>query len=363
MKQSPRRKWLTDFSSEQRKHPDAWGKRRGADVGARRLRGMALVCGMFVVCATVLACQVPVFRYALERWAPDRYQITVLSHGPLTEEEGKALAALKSASRRGDQIEVKQVDLTQSGSPSLLKIWQQNIAAGANAGQALILAGYPAASTVPGDQYACQLTLNEQNVAALESSPARKEIARRLADGQSAVWILLESDNDQKNHAARETLENQLLLDTAFLKLPSPEELEVDPRVLSEARIPLRIEFSVVTVRRNDPAEKFLVESLLNSEADLRDFGDDPLAFPIFGRGRVLYALVGKGIAEDTIRSASSFIVGPCSCQVKSQNPGFDLLLDHDWNKSIGDTLISDPLPDVPKQPTQIAIPPGKKSE
>ncbi|TWW12353.1 hypothetical protein E3A20_01920, partial [Planctomyces bekefii] len=35
------------------------------------------------------------------------------------------------------------------------------------------------------------------------------------------------------------------------------------------------------------------------------------------GRGRVLYALVGDGIAEGTIAAACDFLTGPCSCQVK----------------------------------------------
>jgi len=124
------------------------------------------------------------------------------------------------------------------------------------------------------------------------------------------------------------------------------------------------MQFSTITVRRDDPAEQFLINSLLRSEDDLLDF-DEPLAFPVFGQGRVLYALVGKGISTATVRAASQFIGGPCSCQVKNQNPGFDLLLDYDWTKAVGDVLISEPIETVDTEanaPRLLTIPPGRKS-
>ena len=134
--------------------------------------------------------------------------------------------------------------------------------------------------------------------------------------------------------------------------------------MLEQVKVPLKIQFTTVRLNRDDPAEQFLLQSLLNSEEDLVDF-DRPLAFPVFGRGRVLYALVGNGIASHTVRMASSFMAGPCSCQVKNQNLGFDLLLQTDWNKALGDILISDPIETVDTEanaPILLTIPPGRKS-
>ena len=62
---------------------------------------------------------------------------------------------------------------------------------------------------------------------------------------------------------------------------------------------------------------------------------DEPIAFPIFGRGRVLYGLIGEGIASDVIDEASLFLTGACSCEVKEQNPGVDLLMSVDWDRLI----------------------------
>jgi hypothetical protein len=67
-----------------------------------------------------------------------------------------------------------------------------------------------------------------------------------------------------------------------------------------------------------------------------------PMAFPVFGRGRALYALVGKGIAPDVIEEACVFLTGGCQCTVKAQNPGVDLIMNVDWNNLVIPTEIHD---------------------
>ena len=71
------------------------------------------------------------------------------------------------------------------------------------------------------------------------------------------------------------------------------------------------------------------------------------MVFPVFGQARVLYALVGKGIRHETIDRAASFLIGSCSCQVKEQNPGADLLMTVDWKKLLKDQSIG--FQDLPK--------------
>jgi hypothetical protein len=228
--------------------------------------------------------------------------------------------------------------------------------------QPLAVALYPSKATALRDQVAYVAPLTKESNKFLITSPARGEIATRLSSGDSAVWILLESGNVAKDDEAFLTLEQQLALDAPWLKVPTPEELEVKADVLERVKIRLQNKFSVIRVKRDDLKEQLLVQSLLGSEPDLREY-EEPIAFPVFGRGLVLYGLVGKGIAPDTIRAASSFIAGPCSCQVKEQNPGFDLLLDFDWDRAVGDTLISQPIPGTGAAPKLLAIPPGSKAK
>ncbi len=343
----------------------------------RRVLLLGLV-SVLVLTSAVLACQVPVFRYALERWQPDRYQLVVLSAGelsptqaallePLTQRDAavevRTLVAAESSdegvvgvAKASPGVAVRRIDVTATNDPMFSELWKRH----ASQGAPVLLTLYPESYQVDAGQvaHACQLTA--QGVAQVIDSPKRQELAKRLSAGHSAVWILLESGDQTKDDSAAKALETQLRLDTQWLALPTPEELEIKAEVLENAKIQLRIEFSVLRIPRDDPQELFLIECLLNSEPDLRSF-DEPLAFPVFGRGRVLYALVGKGISSNTIRAASSFMVGPCSCQVKEQNPGFDLLLQCDWKAAIGETFISSPLPDVGQaEPRLLKIAPGR---
>jgi hypothetical protein len=233
--------------------------------------------------------------------------------------------------------------------------------------ESLAVVLYPDKASELRNHVAHVCPLDENSLSQIATSPTRSAIGKRLTEGHSAVWILLESGDSSKDQAAKKTLEAQLAKDQEWLKLPSAEELEIAPALLKNAKIQLKIEFSLLTVKRNDPQESFLVNALLNSEPDLRDF-DEPIAFPVFGRGIVLYALVGKGIGADTIRNASSFIVGPCSCQVKEQNPGFDLLLPLNWTEALGEHLISPASPgsNIPSSNTEpkiLKIAPGRTSK
>jgi hypothetical protein len=55
----------------------------------------------------------------------------------------------------------------------------------------------------------------------------------------------------------------------------------------------------------------------------------------VFGRGRVLGAWPAEGFGDEQIDEACLFLLGACSCQVKRLNPGWDLLLNADWNEKL----------------------------
>lgn len=325
---------------------------------------------LVVTCsATAFACQVPVFRYALERWNADRYRIVVLHDAPLNKSQSAALARLRQAAESDNglsaSVDVQLLDVNTKAKDGLSDAMLSRWKAHNDSATPLVLVDYPRANNVGRTSAMFETELTGPAVESLLDSPVRQEIARRLGSGDSAVWIFVPCGREADDTAARERLAKQLQADQKWMELPSPEELEVKPEILEQVRVPLKIQFSIVTLNRDDPAEQFLLQSLLNSEEDLLDF-DQPLAFPVFGRGRVLYALVGKGIVSDTIRSASSFMAGPCSCQVKNQNPGFDLLLRSNWDKTIGDVLISEPVESVDREanaPTLLTIPPGRNAK
>jgi hypothetical protein len=51
----------------------------------------------------------------------------------------------------------------------------------------------------------------------------------------------------------------------------------------------------------------------------------------VYGRGRALFSCLGEGIHPDNLVQDIEFITGACSCTVKEQNPGVDLLVQYDW--------------------------------
>jgi hypothetical protein len=96
---------------------------------------------------------------------------------------------------------------------------------------------------------------------------------------------------------------------------------------------PPKIELGFCQLDRKAEEERWLVESLLAMEPDLKDeeFADQAMVFCVFGRGRALPPFIGKGINRDNLLNCVDFITGACSCMVKDQNPGMDLLFTKDW--------------------------------
>jgi hypothetical protein len=175
--------------------------------------------------------------------------------------------------------------------------------------------------------------LTADNAKFLVDSPARREIARRILEGHSAVWVLVQSGDRAKDTAAGILLQKTLRDLQQTLKLPVAQgsaPLSRDDPARS-IQPPLQLRFSLLTVSRRDPAESVFIRLLLHSEQDLDRYASEPMVFPIYGRGRILYALVGKGITRENLQEAGKFLVGFCSCEAKEQNPGTDLLMAADW--------------------------------
>jgi hypothetical protein len=102
------------------------------------------------------------------------------------------------------------------------------------------------------------------------------------------------------------------------------------------------VRFGLLEIAHDDPDEDLLVSALLKSEPDLERYGE-PMAFPVFGRGRALYALVGDGIQEKNIREACQSMLAWCSCEIKALSPGTDLLISADWSRPFGGRMVTDP--------------------
>lgn len=317
---------------------------------ARRLRFTVLAT--FLSAVSLWACSVPVFRYALEKWPPDTYQALVFHRGPLTavqEALTRDLTRDGLAGRLHVNISLQAVDLAQNPAPELLALWQQ---LGTTTLPWLVVR-YPQASRLPDHIVSGPLT--EATLKQAFDSPARQEITRRLGHGDSAVWVLLEIGDRQRDDTTTKLIETRLNYLATVLKLPAIEAQDIAAGLVTVPEGGLKLAFSLLRVSRSDPAEAAFIQMLLGSEADLREI-KEPILFPVFGRGRALYALAGKGISHETLDEAATFLIGKCSCQVKELNPGVDLLLAANWDKLVKAQVSSDQS--LPTLPTLVELAP-----
>jgi hypothetical protein len=294
---------------------------------ACQLAGLLLIGGVLICVSPAWACDVPVFRYALEYWSAAPYQVDVLSDTPLSARERDALQQLDGASSqaapRANAI-IRLADPADPSDASSERLWRE---LGSPALPLLVLRDIHTRRPIWSGP------LTASNVAKLVDSPARRGIARRILEGHSAVWVLLESGDRAKDSAAKALLDTTLRELEQTLKLPDPQGSVPfsGKEATAPPRPPLQLRFSPLTVSRGDPAESVFVQLLLHTEQDLDRYAAEPMVFPVYGRGRVLYALVGKGITRENLEEAGRFLIGACSCEAKEENPGTDLLMAADW--------------------------------
>ena len=289
---------------------------------------------MLLVAWTVpaVACPIPVFQYALEHWTTDAYLVVVHHHGPLTEQQQGVVAMLQ---------EYEQGERSTTANITVLLRDHAELKTGVSPDQLpRVELRYPAASGIRSAVWVGKLDRAELRT--VLDSPARQQVAKHLLARKSAVWVVLESGDAAADAKAVETLERELPRLQKTLEVAEVAE-EVG---LELGDIQTDISFATVRVRRDDPKEQAFVRMLLGVEPDLKEFQGKPLVFPVYGRGRVMYAMVGDGINPRTINAAGEFLVGPCSCQIKSDNPGVDLLIPVDWQSQV-------------KRRTRLAVPGG----
>ena len=144
--------------------------------------------------------------------------------------------------------------------------------------------------------------LNPSLVKGLVQSPKRQQMAESLIKGVSVVWVFIPSGNAKKDEDAKALIRREL--DRAiqtYSKTPFT--------ILSGAKQKkLSYGFPILTLSPEDPAERYFVEMLLKSELDLYEHTDEPMVFPIFGRGRALGCLFGEYITEKNIQDLSSLV-------------------------------------------------------
>ena len=294
-----------------------------------------LFLGMIAACLAsghpaAWSCDTPVYRYAMYRWEPAPYECYYFHKGPIAEAAAKLHRLIDEASTSQTQpanVMLAKIDLEKDpelkGVPrDVGKLW--------TAQEKPRLPGY--LLVTPHGAKLFSGTLDEAQLRALTDSPARRQLVKQLAEGKAMVLVLLDGKEASANVAAEKLVQDvQQDIAAGKIEVYSGPPAMGDEGAARKKPSPPAIGF--VKVARDDAAERWLVEPLLALDAELQkeELRSQPLLFAVFGRGRALPPFVGKEINRDNLLAAVDFVTGACSCTVKDQNPGVDLLIAHDW--------------------------------
>ena len=278
---------------------------------ARAVLGLMAV--LLVAAGRLLACSTPVCQYALANWPADTYDVQISANAGDLDALRKS-CALTWSTVGGTEANAAVRFRADAALPALT---------------AQVALRFPNHASDRPPLWAG--ALSAERLRAIVDSPVRAQLATELLGGAAAVFLFLPGGDTAVDAAARARLQTALAEVSRTLVPPAV----ADDTPGAAAGAPAAFRFPILEVSREDPDEAFLRALLLASEADLAGLRE-PLAFPVFGRGRLLYAIAGAGINREVLAEACAFLTGACSCEVKAQNPGVDLLLLADWSRVAG---------------------------
>ena len=207
------------------------------NLGNRLLRLAALVTAALWTLAAP-ACNVPVFRYALERWEADPYEVIVFQREPLTAEQQALLERLAKAGRDDlANLSVSRVNVSAEMPQPLRELWS----AQANPTLPWMVVKYPRKTEIELPAWAGPLSA--ETVGALLESPVRRDIAQRMLRGDAVVWLLLESGDQRRDDQAAQLVEGRTpqagaepgAARTLAARSPDQPEFAVEDRLLNGA--------------------------------------------------------------------------------------------------------------------------------
>lgn len=285
--------------------------------------------------STSVACDTPVYRYAMYRWFPAPYEVYYFYEGEMGEAGQQMKDALDKAGESEEaptNIVFLGVDLLKDKEltgvpPDVKEAWNKQ--------EEKIVPSFLVSSPVGAHLLKGSLTIKD--LPAMIDSPIRQQTGKLLEAGNAGVYIFLKGENAESSAAAEKVLRGVVddvkagkvelyTLPPALGRYPNEEGEEE-----GEEDNPYKLSVGLVTLSRTDAAEKWLVDCLLALEPDLRE-SKEPIVFMVYGRGRVLFSCLGKGIHRDNLIQDIEFVTGACSCTVKEQNPGVDLLMRYNWD-------------------------------
>lgn len=250
------------------------------------------------------ACTIPVFRFALDRWEADRFQLVL----PSSSSQDQALSDLLRPLRANGKA---NLDIHTSKDAALAQAELR--------------------FSTRDHEVLWSGRLDQASLAAVLDSPARKQILDHILAGDSVVWVMSDRGTpDDEAHAQRIAKRIKFLEQVAALPVQDPN----DPDSQLGPGPPLKLKFTLLRVRSDDPAEQLLLKMLAGPKREI-DPSATSFAAAVFARGRVLGAWPLEMLDDMALEDACMFLVGRCSCRIKNENPGWDILMNVDWPRTL----------------------------
>ena len=270
------------------------------------------------------ACSLPVFRYALENWEADEH-VLMLPRGTSDAE----IKWWNDFLKNGDfNYEVS-------------KIANDDMPAGL-----YFPKGFGPWITYDAFKEKGQQNLDSAFVSKQWESASSKKVIDGIIRGDSVIFLF--SGGDAKaRQAAEEKMRPRIKTLLEYVELADdvvdswknfhapPDEFYSPPRGHVASPIPLGMAISFVHLNEYEALAK-QVETIFLAE-DLEEQGQENgvRVTVVFGRGRAIPVGHIDDIDKHVIDDVIYFVTGACSCKIKEENPGHDLMLPIYWDDVI----------------------------
>jgi hypothetical protein len=234
---------------------------------------------LLVAAILSLGCTTKVSEWVLLNTVPDQYTLIYFHHSPASAVSRDQNASIAGKMRHAN-IEFKTVETREAAEPYYGLYYRGRLFKRYN---------------------------DYRELTGLASSPLREKIAAELMAGKLCVLLYLTGTDTSVNRKGREIIKK------------------------ATAASPFRDIISTCELNRKNSEEAHFVSMLLNVEEDLNTIAE-PMLFGVFARFKALEPLVGKGITEENIDLMISFLTADCSCLIKDDLPGTDILFNGTWD-------------------------------
>lgn len=275
------------------------------------------------------------------KWKPDYYRALVIhdAGNPVESDEGvrairaKIVEKIKSLNILLGKIDMADKSNIDGNTAELLKMLKPEKFP-------FTVIYFPENSDVENPLWAGYMTPEEADIIA--ESPARREIARRLLKGESAVWLFVESGIDYKDYRILNLLSEEIRkIGSDPLGNEIPVQAETGGKNL-EIKPGKPAGMSIIRISRDDADEKFLLKILNDMEPEIMNVSNEPVLVPIHGRGKISGLLAGDEVDREGIRKIVELFSVRSVDSEKELNLGTALLLSVNWDGFAGNKLSVD---------------------